>query len=120
MIRIDLVETGLRSNLFDVIICNHVLEHISQDGKAMDELLRNLKLDGWALLQVPSHYHYQALSRIRKWQTQKNDYGSMGRKIMFESVRPVTTGCGWRKQDFSSALGASFMSTESHSFVDIV
>ena len=53
MIRVDLVKAGLRSNLFDVIICNHVLEHISDDGKAMKELLRILKPDGWAILQVP-------------------------------------------------------------------
>ena len=53
MIRVDLVKTGIRSNVFDVIICNHVLEHISDDGKAMGELLRILKPDGWAILQVP-------------------------------------------------------------------
>ena len=53
MIWIDLVETGLRSNMFDVIICNHVLEHICDDRKAMCELLRLLKPGGWAILQVP-------------------------------------------------------------------
>lgn len=38
---------------FDAIICNHVLEHIIDDRKAMRELYRVLKPGGWAILQVP-------------------------------------------------------------------
>jgi ubiquinone/menaquinone biosynthesis C-methylase UbiE len=38
---------------FDVILCNHVLEHIPDDAKAMSELYRVLKPGGWAILQVP-------------------------------------------------------------------
>lgn len=40
-------------NSFDVIICNHVLEHIPDDHKAMSELFRVLKPNGWAILQTP-------------------------------------------------------------------
>lgn len=53
MVKIDLTQTTLKSNFFDVIICNHVLEHIPEDGKAMSELFRMLKPGGWAILQVP-------------------------------------------------------------------
>ena len=38
---------------FDIIICNHVLEHIEDDKKAMAELYRVLKPGGTAILQVP-------------------------------------------------------------------
>ena len=38
---------------FDWILCNHVLEHIPNDTKAMQELYRVLKPGGIALLQVP-------------------------------------------------------------------
>jgi SAM-dependent methyltransferase len=38
---------------FDAIICNHVLEHVNDDRKALSELRRVLSPDGWALLQVP-------------------------------------------------------------------
>jgi SAM-dependent methyltransferase len=36
-----------------VILCSHVLEHVPDDRRAMRELARVLKPDGWAFLQVP-------------------------------------------------------------------
>lgn len=38
---------------FDVVICNHVLEHVADDARAMREILRVLKPGGFAILQVP-------------------------------------------------------------------
>lgn len=38
---------------FDLIICNHVLEHIVDDRAAMREIYRVLKKDGIGILQVP-------------------------------------------------------------------
>lgn len=38
---------------FDVVLCNHVLEHIADDRQAMREICRVLKPDGFAMLQVP-------------------------------------------------------------------
>ena len=38
---------------FDVILCNHVLEHIPDDTQAMRELYRVLKRGGWGIFQVP-------------------------------------------------------------------
>lgn len=47
--------TGLlfSDNSFDIIIANHILEHIPQDLLAMKEIYRVLKSDGAAILQVP-------------------------------------------------------------------
>jgi SAM-dependent methyltransferase len=53
MIAMDLTRTELPDREFDAIVCNHVLEHIGDDGKAMAELFRILKPGGWAILQVP-------------------------------------------------------------------
>lgn len=53
MVQMDITHIQYRDNSFDVIICNHVLEHIVDDRKAMSELYRVLKPGGWAILQVP-------------------------------------------------------------------
>jgi predicted SAM-dependent methyltransferase len=53
MVKMDLTDIPFPDGAFDAIICNHVLEHIIDDRKAMSELYRVLKPSGWAILQVP-------------------------------------------------------------------
>jgi len=53
MVRMDITEINYPADTFDVIICNHVLEHVVDDEKAMSELYRILKPGGWGVLQVP-------------------------------------------------------------------
>jgi SAM-dependent methyltransferase len=53
MEKMDLTDIHYPEASFDVILCNHVLEHIPDDAKAMRELYRVLKPGGWAILQVP-------------------------------------------------------------------
>lgn len=52
-ISLDLTSLSFSDNSFDIIICNHVLEHIVNEKKALNEIHRVLKPDGWAILQVP-------------------------------------------------------------------
>ncbi|MEO7522921.1 MAG: class I SAM-dependent methyltransferase [Ferruginibacter sp.] len=52
-INIDITDINFKDNEFDVVYCSHVLEHVIEDKKAMQEILRVLKPGGWALLQVP-------------------------------------------------------------------
>ncbi|MEZ4988649.1 MAG: class I SAM-dependent methyltransferase [Saprospiraceae bacterium] len=52
----DITDIPFENDFFDVIICNHVLEHIPNDALAMSELYRVLKKKGWAILQVPIDY----------------------------------------------------------------
>jgi SAM-dependent methyltransferase len=53
-LRMDLLATPLRPNVFDAVICVHVLEEILDDRKAMQELFRVIKPGGWALISVPT------------------------------------------------------------------
>ena len=53
MIQMDLTNIKFDDNSFNVIICSQVLEHIPDDKKALSELYRVLKDEGFAILQVP-------------------------------------------------------------------
>jgi SAM-dependent methyltransferase len=53
MAEMDITDIDMPENIFDVIICSHVLEHIPEHKKALKELYRVLKPDGWAIIQVP-------------------------------------------------------------------
>jgi SAM-dependent methyltransferase len=53
MVRSDIMALPHRDKSFDVILCNHVLEHVADDGQAVKELHRVLKPGGWGILQVP-------------------------------------------------------------------
>jgi len=50
---IDITNLPFEDDIFDAIICSHVLEHIQNDKKAISELFRILKPGGFAILQVP-------------------------------------------------------------------
>lgn len=49
----DICDLPFPANSFDAILCNHVLEHVMEDRRAMAELRRVLRPGGWAMLQVP-------------------------------------------------------------------
>lgn len=52
-VKADVLDLPFENESFDVIICNHVLEHIVDDRKAMSELHRVMKSGGWGIFQVP-------------------------------------------------------------------
>ena len=51
--QVDITATNLPGEAYDIVIANHVLEHIPDDRAAMRELFRLLKSGGIALLSVP-------------------------------------------------------------------
>jgi predicted SAM-dependent methyltransferase len=53
MVTSDLLSLPFADSSFDVVICNHVLEHVDDDRRAMFEIHRVLNNGGWAMLQVP-------------------------------------------------------------------
>ena len=52
-VKADICNLPFGENQYDIIFCNHVLEHIPDDTKAMQELYRVLKPGGMAILQIP-------------------------------------------------------------------
>jgi len=52
-VKMDIHQMPFNANQFDVVLCNHVLEHVADDIQSMREIYRVLKPGGWALMQVP-------------------------------------------------------------------
>ncbi|MGG6230128.1 class I SAM-dependent methyltransferase [Tenacibaculum sp. SDUM215027] len=52
-VKADICDLPFEDNSFDVVFCNHVLEHISDDTKAMQELYRVMKVGGFGIFQIP-------------------------------------------------------------------
>ena len=49
----DVQNIPLGDESVDIIICNHLLEHVEDDRRAMAELYRILKRGGWGIMLVP-------------------------------------------------------------------
>lgn len=59
-VKADICDLPFSDNTYDIIFCNHVLEHIPDDRKAMQELFRILRPGGWAILQIPQDLNREA------------------------------------------------------------
>lgn len=75
-VKMDITDIKYPDNNFDAIICNHVLEHVSDDVKAMTELYRVQKEGGWAILLVP-------IADMQKTYEDKKITSKKGRLIAF-------------------------------------
>jgi SAM-dependent methyltransferase len=62
-VKADILDLPFDDNSFDVVFCNHVLEHIEDDKKAMQELYRVLKPKGMGIFQIP-----QDLSLVKTYE----------------------------------------------------
>ncbi len=62
-VKADICNLPFEDNSYDVILCNHVLEHIPDDTKAIQELYRVLKPGGYGVFQIP-----QDLSRTETFE----------------------------------------------------
>jgi SAM-dependent methyltransferase len=52
-VKMDIHNIPFADQTFDVVLCNHVLEHVQDDRTATREIFRVLKPGGLAILQVP-------------------------------------------------------------------
>jgi FkbM family methyltransferase len=50
---LDIPAIDRASESYDVVVCNHVLQHVEDDRRAFGELMRVLKADGFLQLTVP-------------------------------------------------------------------
>lgn len=122
MVRMDLTAVPFPDESFDVVICNHVFEHIPNDRRAMTELHRILRPGGWAILQVPIYGErtledpsitdpgerrklYGQEDHVRKYgRDYKERLGSAGFNVSIDSFADELTGslaaaCGIKAQD---------------------
>ena len=51
--KIDITKIDFEDNYFDIVICNHVIEHVQDYLKALKEISRVVKKNGIAILQTP-------------------------------------------------------------------
>lgn len=49
----DVQQIPLPDNSYDVLICNHLLEHVADDRRALEEFHRILRPGGWGVLLSP-------------------------------------------------------------------
>tara|TARA_B100000401_G_C52759452_1_gene697391 strand:- start:767 stop:1210 length:444 start_codon:yes stop_codon:yes gene_type:complete len=52
-VKMDVHNIPFPENTFDVVICNHVLEHVDDSDVVMKEFYRVMKPGGWGIFQVP-------------------------------------------------------------------
>jgi len=58
-VKMDVMDIPFEENCFDVVFCNHVMEHVESDNKAMTEIYRVLKPGGWAIMQSPVYAYLE-------------------------------------------------------------
>ena len=52
-VKADILDLPFEDDTFDIVFCNHVLEHIEDDSKAISELYRVMKPGGMGIFQIP-------------------------------------------------------------------
>ena len=55
----DVQQIPLADGSLDVVICNHIMEHVADDRRAMRELHRVLKPGGWGIVLSPVDRDYE-------------------------------------------------------------
>ena len=52
-IHFDVQQIPLADESFDCVICNHIMEHVEDDGKALGEIYRIMRHGGWGVILSP-------------------------------------------------------------------
>ncbi len=108
----DITDIQYEANTFDVIICNHVLQDVPEDLKAMSEMYRVLKPGGWAIIQVPIS---PVLDRTledptaRTYEERSRTYGGMFHVRIYArdyEKRLASVGFAVRRYSFVAEFGA--------------
>lgn len=109
-VKADICNLPFVDNSFDIILCNHVLEHIPNDTRAMEELYRVLRPGGWGIFQIP-----QDLNRLDTFEDNtitdprerakifgQYDHVRIYGRDYFDKLRKV--GFTVKEEDFTSSL----------------
>jgi 2-polyprenyl-3-methyl-5-hydroxy-6-metoxy-1,4-benzoquinol methylase len=90
----DLQHLSLPSRSYDLVLCNHVLEHVADDDKAVSEIARILKPSGIAVITIPGDWtrSHTVVFPDQRLNGHYRDYGMDAKKLFlrhFANVRVV-------------------------------
>ncbi len=103
----DIHNIPFEDNMFDVIMCNHVLEHVKDEFKVTSELYRVLKPGGFAILQVPINLNFETTYEDWSITDPKEREKHFGQ---YDHVR-------WHGKDYADRLRKSGFDVEESDFV---
>lgn|SRR5690606_16489073 len=115
-VKADICNLPFEDNSYDVILCNHVLEHIPDDTKAMQELYRVLKPGGMAILQIPQDLHRETTFEDNSITDPKERAAIFGQydhvrvygRDYFDKLRSI--GFTVKEEDYTRKLGDELVS----------
>lgn len=108
VIQADITQTLFKSNAFDLILCNHVLEHVPEDRKAMSELYRVMKKGGVGIFQVPVDYERESTYEDFSIQSKRGRTKAFGQ---YDHVR-------WYGKDYKDRLTNAGFTVKIDDFVN--
>ena len=98
MLRMDVTDLRFERDSFDLVICNHVLEHVEDDRKAMSEIRRVLERTRWAIFQVPLSFTLERTFEDPSITTRQERHGAVDvacLKIAGGDGEPVGLSGAW-------------------------
>lgn len=110
-IHMDLTNLGIKNDVIDFVVCYHVLEHIKDDTRSLQELYRVLKPGGVAILQVP-------FSGANDRTFESDEYDSTDRAKNLELYDHPTHVRRYGKIDYLAKLKSSGFAVQIDTYVD--
>ncbi len=109
-VKADICNLPFEDNTYQFILCNHVLEHIPDDTKAIQEIYRILKPGGTAILQIPQDLNREFTFQDDSITSQKErarifgqyDHVRIYGRDFFQKLRSI--GFEVKEVDYSSRL----------------